>query len=254
MPGGVFLSTGTTSTASTWWLILTGFTIVFLGALSLVPTYIMVWTLGQYVRPLQFSLVAVLLNVGIPADPLLAAATQILVNTVTFVSFLILLRLSPLAGYHAAEHMTVNAIERYGVYGWEPYVSQMPRAHPRCGSNLLAGIIPIMLVAVPLFTIDPVLGPILGVLVAGGSWVMRQPIGYFLQRRFTTKQPTAHQLDKGLQAGREVLEQWLADPRPSRILARRIWCRGMPQMLIGVICAVYAVQRIADQLPLWLDW
>jgi len=54
-----------------------------------------------------------------------------------FLLYLFLLRLTPLAGFHAAEHQVVHSIER-----GEPLVMRnvmrQPREHPRCGTNLVA--------------------------------------------------------------------------------------------------------------------
>lgn len=250
MPTGVFLSTGSASTSSGLHLFATGFTIVSLGIITLVPTYVIVWIVEQFLEPMQLQLVPLFLHVGGPADPLLWAAGRIFLNVLTFFVFLIILRMSPLAGYHAAEHMTVHAIERFGVFGWEPYVGHMRRAHLRCGSNLMAGILPGMLIAVPLMTI----APLAAAAVAAAGWIVRHYTGFFLQNVFTTKPPTPHQLRKGIEAGRELLAAWMKDPDPRRTLARSIWERGMPQMVGGVVCAMYVLAAIGGRLALWLDW
>jgi len=65
---------------------------------------------------------------------------------------------------------------------------------------------------------------------------------------FTTKPPTPHQLRKGIEAGRELLAAWLKDPDPRRTLARSIWERGMPQMVGGVICAMYVLAAVGSRL------
>ncbi|MER3495923.1 MAG: hypothetical protein C4320_03425, partial [Armatimonadota bacterium] len=52
--------------------------------------------------------------------------------------FVILFRLLPLAGTHAAEHMAVNALERGEPLDPE-VVARMPRTHIRCGTNLAVG-------------------------------------------------------------------------------------------------------------------
>ena len=251
MPHGVFLSTGANSTAGAPDLFITGFGIVFLGMLSLVPTYVITWTVNEQLPAgLNLSLVALLLGLGGPADPALWAVARIGLNVLTFFVFLGLLRLTPLAAHHAAEHMTVHAIEQYGVHAWEHAVEHMPRAHLRCGTNLLAGILPAMLVAIPLMHVSWVLG--LPVVVLG--WSVRFQVGYFIQRTFTTRPPSPRQLERGIAAGRKLLDQWLRDPTPRLSVARRMWRRGLPQMVAGVLCALWLIETLANNLHLWLDW
>lgn len=247
MPHGVFLSTGTASTGSALSLFVTGFCIVSVGILSLIPTYMIAWLLDQR---LHLSLPSLLLQVGGPVDPLSFVVGRICVNLLAFLAFLAVLRLSPLAGHHAAEHMTVHAIERYGVYAWPDYVADMPRAHPRCGSNLLAGILPVMLVAAPLFAVAP--GPAIIVAVLG--FAARRPVGFFLQNTFTTKPPSPRQLARGIDAGRRLLEQWLRNPAPRLTRAQQLLKRGVPQLIAGVICALYTIGVAMDHVHVLLDW
>ena len=250
MPHGVFLSTGTTSTASALSLFATGFTIVSLGILSLMPTYVLAWLIDEYVRVFHLSLVATLLQVGGPADPMLWTIGHIVTNALTFFVFLGALRLSPLAAHHAAEHMTVHAIERFGPYAWEDHVAEMPRAHHRCGSNLLAGILPAMLVAMPLLRVSAALAAVVVVL----GWVMRRRLGFFLQNTFTTRRPTPRELARGIEAGRKLLAEWLRSPEPRLTLAQHLWQRGVPQLVAGVICALYTIGTFVDHAHVWLDW
>ncbi len=250
MPHGVFLSTGTTSTGSALSLFITGFSIVSLGLLSLVPTYVIAWTVDAIVDPRGLSLVGVLLGVGGPADPLRQAGARIAINLLTFLVFLVLMRLSPLAAHHAAEHMTVHAIERYGLWGWEERVADMPRAHLRCGSNLLAGVLPTLLLAVPLLPV----APLVALPVAFGGWLLRYRIGYVLQNTFTTRVPTPVQLGRGIESGQRLILAWLSNPAPPLGLAQRMWRRGVPQLVAGVICALYGLGAVADHLHVWLDW
>ena len=247
MPHGVFLSTGNVGSASGLSLFVTGFTIVCLGLLSAVPTYLIAWLAEQQ---LHLSLPALMLQIGGPADPVTAALCRAAINLVSLLVFLLVLRVSPLAGYHAAEHMTVHAIEHFGIYGWEPYVAAMPRAHPRCGSNLLSGVLPALTVGLPLAGVAPVVA----VVVALVGWRTRHAIGFFLQNTFTTKPPTARQLEAGIGAGRRVLERWLATPATRLPLAHSLWRRGIPQLVAGVMAATYAFGAVADHLHTWLDW
>jgi len=247
MPHGVFLSTGTASTASAPSLVLTGFAIVALGGLSLVPTYIVAWLLEQVVG---VPLASVALQIGGPADPWTSALARVVVNVLSFFTFLVVLRASPLAGYHAAEHMTVHAIEHFGLEGWQQHVPSMPRAHMRCGSNLLSGVLPAMLVGAPLISVAAPLALLVAVL----GWLGRHRLGFALQQWFTTKPPTPRQLAAGIGSGERLMRQWLADPTPALSRAKRLWLRGMPQMVAGLAMAVWLLEPLAERLHVWLDW
>jgi hypothetical protein len=247
MPNGVFLSTGTASTAPALSLVLTGLTIISVGAASVVPTYVVAWLAEQ---ALQLSIPAMLIGFAGPSDPLLEALVRIGLSLVSFLSFLVVLRLTPLAGYHAAEHMTVHAIEHWGVSEWEGHVREMPRAHPRCGSTLLSGILPTLMVAIPLYSV----APLLALMVSVVGWMTRQRVGYLIQRIFTTKPPTELQLKRGMDAGRLLLERWAAEPDRAMSTLQRLWVRGLPQMVVGVVIASTLLTELFNRLPGWLDW
>jgi hypothetical protein len=247
MPSGVFLSTGTAGTASAPELALTGLSILVLGSVAMVPVYCLAWLCEQWLR---LPLAALMLQVGGPTDPLVAALARIGLNVLGFVSFLVILRFTPLAGHHAAEHMTVHAIEHYGIADWESHVAEMPRAHPRCGSNLLAGILPVLLIAIPLVSVAPAVALVVAVL----GWGQRQRIGFAIQNIFTTRPPSAAELARGISAGRRVLAGWAAAPDARLTVARRLWLRGMPQLVGGVVVGMWVLGAVADHLHLWLDW
>lgn len=247
MPTGVFLSSGTAGTAAPWELALTGVAILALGSLAMVPVYLITWLAEQQ---LPVPLTALLLQVGGPSDPWVAAAARIAINLLTFGCFLLVLRLTPLAGFHAAEHMTVHAIEHYGPADWEQHVTRMPRAHRRCGSNLLAGVLPTLLVAVPLLSVAPWIALAAAVL----GWGQRQRIGFAIQNTFTTRPPNARQLAAGISAGRRVLADWATAPPGQVSAARSLWLRGVPQLVLGAMAGTWLIGAIADSLHLWLDW
>jgi hypothetical protein len=153
------------------------------------------------------------------------------------VVFLLLMRLTRLAGYHAAEHQTVHAIERF-----EPLmpavVRRMPRAHPRCGTNLMAAVLVFMSVRQALGYL-PSLSGLVEVMAAVATLFAWRPVGTLLQERFTTKPAGERELESGIAAGNDLLARYLeeAPARPS--LMRRIWCSGMVQVMLG-------------SLPCWL--
>jgi len=246
MPTGVHLSDGWTRTSSNWELFLTGIAIMGLGAVSMVVAYLLVWILDGYTEA-----PAVALLMGLVATPELPryAYVQTGINLLVFTCFLIVLHLSPMSGYHAAEHMTVTAIERFGRLDPD-LVRQMPRAHARCGTTLLAGILPALLISASLWPVHPEISAPIAVL----GWTMRQPVGWALQQYLTTKPPTPRQLEAGLRAGRAILEAHKKRAHKPQSPAESLWSRGMLQMAAGVVVAMYILGLVYDKLHLWLDW
>ena len=136
--------------------------------------------------------------------------------------FLLLLRLSPLAGLHGAEHQVVHAIER-----GEPLIPErvaaMPRAHRRCGTNLVA----LFVIA---FILAPLVRPWLAILVAVILWRF---LGEPIQRIFTTKRPTKRQLMSAIKAGRELLESHMLAVGERITPLARVWNTGLVQVFSG---------------------
>src|SRR5690606_10053933 len=133
--------------------------------------------------------------------------------------FLVLLRLQPLSGYHAAEHMVVHAIEQN-----EPLepdtVSRMPRVHPRCGTNIAVALGLFLGIFSMEWLFDQEVRVLIGLLTA---LFFFRPIGAFVQSVFTTRPPTPRQIQAGVDAGRQLLERYqTGTPRSNSPLAR-IW-------------------------------
>ncbi len=152
------------------------------------------------------------------------------------VLFLVLMRLSPLAGYHAAEHQTVHAIEA-GESLVPEIVQRMPRDHPRCGTNLMAALMLFMTLR-SLFELVPAtrsVSEFLAVLVALFTW---RRFGTLLQLWFTTRPASDRQLASGIRAGNALLGRYAASPpyRPRPL--RRIWCMGLIQSMVGMLLVV----------------
>ncbi len=244
MPTGVHLSTGWVRTSSDWELFLTGLAIMGLAGVSAILSFILVWLLDGATRAPTVAILLGALPAGVPVS---FAYWQIAVNLIAFLAFLVVLRLSPLAGYHAAEHMTVTCIEQTGRLDVQQ-VRYMPRAHHRCGTSLLAGILPVILVAVPLWAVRPELSALV-VLV---GWMAREQVGYWLQQVFTTKAPTRRQLEAGVRAGQRLLA--MADAQPRALSpAQKLWRRGFPQMAAGAVAGMWALGWVLDHLHLVLE-
>jgi CBS domain-containing protein len=146
----------------------------------------------------------------------------------SIVLFLLLFRLFPMSGYHAAEHETVHAIE-----AGEPLtasnVAAMPRVHPRCGTNIVAGLM-LFMVVTEAFSSDIAVIVTLFLLVF--AW---RSIGGFFQYFITTKNPSADQIENGIRAGQSLLDQYRKDPGHRVTGWQRMWNTGMPQVMLGVI-------------------
>lgn len=246
MVGGLHLATGNYGTASPWRLFFTGVGIAGLLGIGLGLTYLELWVADQFTG---LSLAAGLLGLSGPGTAPGATYGAVAAQVLPLINFLIVLRLSPMSGYHAAEHKVVAAIEQHGALEFEQVV-EMPRAHPRCGTVLLFGVLPALLIAYPLAWSNPLAA--LGIAVVG--WVLRYRVGYFIQQYFTTKPPTPRQLQAGIAAGERLMRLYLENPDRDVSIARNIWTRGLPQMLAGVIIGQQLLGVLLDHLHLWLDF
>lgn len=218
-PLGVYLTTGhLTAGVGFWGLFLTGAALTFV----------------SYAIGLGFYYGQLATGIALPA-PVEAIASLTI--------FLVILRLSPLAGYHAAEHQTVNAIERGEPLHAEA-VSAMPREHPRCGTNLMALLFGAQLL-LPLLAEEPLwLLPSIALLFL--TW---RKVGGFLQRLFTTKPARRYQLLSGIRAGEELLRAYADRPsyRASRL--KRFWHMGLVQILSGALVALGVLELAYYLLP-----
>jgi hypothetical protein len=244
--GGVHLSTGNYGTAPWWRLSVSGLMICGLLAIAAVLTFVESWLLDHFAH---VGLVDGLW--GLPSTGTLpwSAYASAIVPVLSFANFLVVLRLSPLSGYHAAEHKVVAAIERYGQVDLDQVVA-MPRAHPRCGTVLLLGILPSLLIAYPLLLSSPMVA----LAVASAGWLLRYRVGYLIQQHFTTKAPTPEQLAAGMEAGRRLMLLWSTDPRRRTTASQALWNRGLPQLLVGVVAGQHVLSFAVQHLHRWLDW
>jgi hypothetical protein len=249
MPGGVHFSSGNYGTGPSYLLFLTGITVIATGAAAMVLAYVLAW-LGGYLtgRPLSDALMGLANSSDFHYLPLVQVGTNLLI----FLCFLVVLRVSPMSGYHGAEHKVVHCLEIYGVLDRD-LAWTCPRAHRRCGTTLLAGFLPVLLVALPLAAL-PLWGPPAAVAVVAVCWFTRFRVGAAVQQVFTTKEPTAHQLDTALRAAEVLLERWRRDPTRKLPLWQSLWVRGYPQMVAGVVVAVQVLSWVQVRLPFWVDF
>lgn len=190
----------------------------------------------------------VLETVGLPISQWPAMGVSLVESILTLLLFLLVIRWSPLSGLHAAEHMTISAIEHDRPIN--PHsVRTQPREHVRCGTNLMVLLIGIQAGLILLESLRPVIPPwVLLFLYLGWMWAVMagwRPLGLWIQTVFTTKPPTDLELESGMKAGRELLEKFRLRPHAPPTLWRRIWGAGLLQII-----ATFIVVRMG---LLWLE-
>ena len=161
------------------------------------------------------------------------------------VLMLAFLRLSPISSYHAAEHQVVHAIEAGEPLSPE-IVARMPRAHPRCGTNLMAAATVFIVLASQLGSGT---GVIVAMLVVIVGW---RTIGYYLQQYVTTKKPALRHVENGIKAGEELLAEYRRQPNKPVDAWTRIWNMGVPQVALGfatVLTLDTLLSRLFDFAP-----
>lgn len=175
-----------------------------------------------------------------------ASALEALVSVGSLLFFLVAIRLHPMAGYHAAEHMVVHAIERGELLEPE-IVRRMPRVHPRCGTNLAVGMGLFFGISMSEWTPDLQFRILVAAIVTLFLW---RPLGSMVQFWLTTRPPNRRQLDAGIRAGRELLEKYEQDPILAPGVGSRLLRSGLPWILIGYLLLATAVDFVLRLLNL----
>lgn len=228
-PLGVHLTTGAhTSGAGSLGLFLTGVSLMTLMAAASVlvdwlTKYLSHFTHVNWAAFLASTPLPISLRANLWDLPIYIA---IALNTAIMLA---LLRMSAVAGYHAAEHMTVHAIEA-GESLTPDVVRKMPRVHPRCGTNLLAGASLFMMITTKLASSQTAVLVAMVVVIVG--W---RSVGSWLQQYATTKPPSEKQLKNGIAAGEELLEKYQDQPNLYVTGFQRIWNMGFLQTSAGMI-------------------
>jgi hypothetical protein len=144
--------------------------------------------------------------------------------------FFALIRLSPLAGFHAAEHQTVHAIEQR-LPLTVACIRHQPRAHPRCGTNLVALLAVLQLVVLACADLAAWDLPLVLILSLGIALPIHRRVGFIFQQMVTTKPASLPQLKSAMKAATELLAVWPARAPVSRL--RRLWRSGLVQVFLG---------------------
>lgn len=245
-PLGVYLTTGTLRAGpGDFALFLTGILLFTLLTLSS-------WLVASGTRFIQTE-------TGIPLHSYLTSPfggtwmlsdwMGILFRASSVLLFLGLMRALPIAGTHAAEHKVVHAIER-----GEPLilevVRRMPRVHPRCGTNLAAGVFLFLgLVEVFRWLMSGAEGQQIGLLFALMMTVLFwRTFGSLLQWAATTKPPTDRQILGAIRSGEELLSRYRRRAYSQVSFGRRLWNIGILQIVAGGWFAI-AITLLLEQ---WL--
>jgi hypothetical protein len=241
-PFGVYLTTGALRAgASDFALAATGAALMIINLLAAALVY------GVFL--LADRMVPIPREVPEPAG-ILAVLAAIIVYGLQVGLFLMLLRLSPLTGTHGAEHMVVRAVEEGEDLRLEK-VRHMPRVHPRCGTNIMALLI-LVVITQEFFsqlnaTVSEAAGAfalLLLVMIVLLTW---RRLGAALQRWITTKRPTDRQLSRAVAVADDLLGQIRVRPSAKVSVPRRIWNAGFIQVVSGFL-AVYFVAEYAQPL------
>ena len=119
--------------------------------------------------------------------------------------------------------------------------------HPRCGTNLVAGV----LVLSFFWNMRSDLGPELlvpALLLTALTW---RRIGGWLQQHVTTRPATEAQIASGIRAGEELMARHQSNlwQEPTRF--RRIWNIGLLQVLFGylIVFGLYFLLGLVVELP-----
>jgi len=200
-PFGVYLTTGSVSGGVPQW--------------ALISVGAMLFTIFVLTDQLSVSLADSL------GDPVLSGYA---ITWLPVILFLATIRLLPLSGTHAAEHMVVHAIER-GEELRPEIVKRMPRVHPRCGTNLAVGAS----IFLGLFNWEWVADQEIRLLVALlATFILYRPLGSMVQLLITTRPPNDRQIESGIRAGKELLARYRTAHGPQPTPFTRILHSGLP--------------------------
>lgn len=193
---------------------------------------------------------ALLVGWLLPREFMRAAWFEPLISALGLLFFFLLMRLAPLTGYHAAEHMVVHAIEQSEPLERET-VARMPRVHPRCGTNVAVGLAIFLGLSGLAWTPEAELRTVVALLA---TMLFFRPLGSFIQSTFTTRPPNAAQLDAGIRAGKELLDRYQTEARSNISPLRRLWQSGLFYVMMGSMGAgllAYLITEVLRLPPYW---
>lgn len=231
-PGGVYLTSGNLTGGVGWQALLLmgiGFCCLHLVTYFLtIPLLHITSSLPTIIRPSLEMLLQSSIQVGI---------------------LLLVVRISPMAGYHAAEHQVVHAIER-----GEPLtidsVRRMPRVHPRCGTNLVGGALLASFIGLIFQPIMGSVGYLIGGAVALALW---RDVGSWLQQHITTRPASNRELQSGLSAARDILEKYERQGERIAPPMTRLWNMGFLPLITGFLLGCGIVWILSWWFPIFQE-
>lgn len=241
-PLGVYLTDGIHSGgAGDWGLFLSGVTLAVLGI----------------VASLALTGLGTLASLYVHSDPMAVIAARLggdegrlsseLGSLILLPLVMILIRLIPLAGYHAAEHQVVHCVER-GELLTVDAVKTMPRVHPRCGTNIATAVVLFSAaLCIGVISWKTIVGDVMPALVL--TVAFWRPMGAFVQQYFTTRPASVRQLRSGIFAAEDLLSKFRADVTAVPTVRTRIWRMGLLQTMGGVIAVSAFLSGIAYCVP-----
>lgn len=241
-PLGVYLTTGSVSGGA-------GSLGLFLTGVSLALMIIVAGLAADGLMRLVGTVTGIKMSVLLASPPLtlhpnLMDVPRYASVLLTILFFFLIMRFSPLSGYHAAEHMTVHAMEA-GEDLTPDAVRHMPRVHPRCGTNLLAAAGVFLIIA---SRISGDVGVLLAMLVVVLGW---RSVGGWLQYLVTTKTPSERQLANGVAAGNELMKEYQEQPHLQLTGFQRVWKLGFLQTAAGMFTVLWVLQTVFRMPMLW---
>lgn len=251
-PLGVYLTTGTISAGpQTFALMLTG-ALLFLLLTIANGTVV---GLAQWIQdrgglPLMSYMMSPFAGTMTMADLM-----GLIMRGSVYLLFLGLMRALPIAGTHAAEHKVVHAIERNEPLALE-VVRRMPRVHPRCGTNLAAGVMLFLGLSELLRFFLPVQGGremslMVALVITALSW---RSFGAILQLLATTKPPTDQQIQGAIRSAEELMQKYQRNPYQMATPWQRILNAGIIQIMVGAGITSMLVLQITEWLGIPIYW
>lgn len=247
-PIGVHLTTGSISAGpGSLGLYLTGVSMALMMVAANIIAVLLTWGADKLFGTHMFLLAA---------SPMTGIATRQAISVdwvhymiigLTMVLMLLFLRMSTISGYHAAEHQVVHSIE-----AGEPLtpetVARMPRAHPRCGTNLMAAMAIFVLIADGIGTQAAI---VVALILVFAGW---RTIGYYMQQYITTKPPSPRHIQSGIKSGEELLAKYRREPNKTADGFGRLWNTGILQVGFGffTVSIVVAALTMVIRIP-WLS-
>jgi len=224
-PFGVYLTTGSASGgANKWALVATGLTMfTFLAVGNYFGSWLALDVIGN----------------RLPSY-VLGPLADVLALTV----FMLGLRLSPLSGIHGAEHKVVHALERGETLSLD-VVRRMPRVHPRCGTNLAAG----MMIFLAIFRTPWVPNTEVRLLIAViATMLLWKPVGSLMQRVVTTSNPNDSQVESAIASAQDLVKNFSLAHSVRPNPWQRVWNMGILQVIAGSLIGAGILLALAPWL------